>query len=253
MNNSMVVEKCIRRIASALLAIAVLASFAGCAALDALTAYGLYSGATKKLKKAGGCEVDCVMNISTDIFGESMDVSVEMNCKQNGNDIQTTVNLLDENVITTRLGDTVYVEYEDSKVKYHVEEGDGKTADNVLGNVDLPKLTKDILEDVEVVKDDNGNKTITVSLGDESDLIKELLGSEYEDMTLEDVVIQIVFNKKNDIVTMKISGNTTMNVLGTTFGGTITAEYTFINFGTAPEISINYPADEYEDGGEYQG
>ena len=43
----------------------------------------------------------------------------------------------------------------------------------------------------------------------------------------------------------------TMTVMDVDFTANLVADYTFVNFGTAPEITLGYAEDEYIDGGEY--
>ncbi len=225
-----------------------------CTFFNALTAYGLYSQAAKKLEKAGGYEADCVMTMSFDVLGEEISTSIPMNVKQNGDDTQSTTEVSGEKIVSTRIGDTVYVEYDGAGVKYHVSEQSNEAVDGILDNAELPQLSKDVFENIEVVKGEEGSKSISIEL--DGDTAKQLLGSflgDSEALTLDNIAFEMVFDKKNNIETMKITCLATIEVMGVSTSGEVSADYTFINFGEAPEITLNYPESEYEDGGEYQG
>ncbi len=246
-------KKIIRACQAAVLLLVCLA-LCSCTFFNALTAYGLYSQASKKLEKAGGYEADCVMTMSFDILGEEISTSIPMNIKQNGDDTQSTTEVSGENVVSTRIGDTVYVEYDGAGIKYHVSEQNDESADEILGNAELPQLSKEVFENIEIVKGENGSKSISIEL--DGDTAKQLLGSflgDSEALTLDNIVFEMVFDKKNNIETMKITCLATIEVMGVSTSGEVSADYTFINFGEAPEITLNYPEPEYEDGGEYQG
>lgn len=247
-------NKKIIRVCQAAVLLLVCLALCSCTFFNALTAYGLYSQAAKKLEKAGGYEADCVMTMSFDILGEEISTSIPMNVKQNGDDVQSTTEVSGEKVVSTRIGDTVYVEYDGAGIKYHVSEQNDESTDEILGNAELPQLSKEVFENIEIVNGENGSKSISIEL--DGDTAKQLLGSflgESEALTLDNIAFEMVFDKKNNIENMKITCLATIEVMGVSTSGEVSADYTFINFGQAPEITLNYPESEYEDGGEYQG
>lgn len=251
MNNNSLKSKLIAVFFTAVLLI----SLTGCALTDALTAYSLYAEAAKKLKKAGGYEADCVLTMSFDIFGSDISQSINMNVKQKGKDSQLTTSMAGiDDVITTRIGNTVYVESGDAKVKYHSDGNSSADGDSLMEDGSLPKLSKDLFDGIEVSNGENGRKSITLNIDNETaaNIFDGYFGEDEEmSFSMENMIFVFTFDKKKNLETMQMSCDVTMGIMGMSIGGKITADYTFINFGTAPEFTINYPEDEYEDGGEY--
>ncbi len=226
-------------------------TLSGCALFDTVTAYGLYSRATSKLEKAGGYNADCVMSITFDILGESLTSETVMNIKENSTGTQITTDIDGDTIVSTYIGDKVYVEYNDSLVYYTVTDSD--TAESA-GDINLPELAKDIFDNINVVRNDDGTKQIAIVL--ESEDAESILGSfvsELEDLTFDDIIYTMLFDQDNDLYMMTLSCSASIEVLGYTLTGYVTAEYTFIDFGTAPEFELGYDENEFEDGGEYSG
>ncbi len=247
-----------RKITRALTAATVLAvclALCSCTFFNALTAYGLYSRSAKKLEKAGGCEADCLISMSFNIFGEDVSSFTDMRIKQNGDRVQTIVALDDGDVTSTRIGNTVYVEYAGTYIKYSIPEQDGaEDGENAFTSIEIPAFSKDIFEGIGINQDDDGTKSVLIDL--DSETAMEYLGSflgEDETVTPENVSLEMVFDKENDLQSMKITCTATADVLGLSVSGEVSANYTFINFGEVPEITLGRDESEYEDGGEYQG
>lgn len=225
-----------------------------CTLFNDLTAYGLYSKAFEKLEKAGGYEADCVMSVNLSVMGQELPTTTKMHYRKNGENIQAVMEMEGAKVTATRIGDIVYVDNGTTGMKYSLpQQEDGEPA-NVFGSADIPVLAKDIFENIEVVKNKDGTKTVTIAL--DSETAMKYLGDVFsgnESVTMNNIGFDMVFNKKNDLQGMKISCSFEIEEMGMTLSGDVSAEYTFINFGEVPEISLVLDESAYTDGGEYQG
>ncbi len=236
---------------SVLLAVTLTFALSGCSFSDTLTAYGLYSRAVTKLAKAGGYNADCVMTITFDILGESITTETVMNIKENSAGTQVETDMDGETIISTYIDDIVYVEYGDTLAYYTVTDSG---ATESIGDASLPEFAKDIFDNINVVKNDDGTKQIAIVL--ESENAESILGSfvsDLDDLTFDDIIYMMFFDKNNDLYMMTLTCSASMDVLGYTMTGYVTAEYSFINFGTAPEFDLGHDESEYAYGGEYSG
>ncbi|MCC8196039.1 MAG: hypothetical protein LIO49_04410 [Ruminococcus sp.] len=241
--------KIFRKLISIVLIATVTLCLGGCSFFDTLTAYGLYSRAVSKLEKAGGYDADCVMSISFDILGEMLTSETVMNIKENSTGTQIVTEMDGETITSTYTDDKVYVEYGDTLIFYTVTDSDSTES---IGDANLPKLTEDIFDNISVVKNDDGTKQIAIVL--ESEDAESILGSfvaDLDDLTFDDIIYTMIFDSSNDLYMMTLSCSASMGVLGYTITGYVTAEYTFIDFGTAPEFDLGHDESEFEDGGEY--
>ncbi|MCD8108130.1 MAG: hypothetical protein LUE20_09250 [Oscillospiraceae bacterium] len=241
----------LERIISVTLILTVAVSLTGCSLFDTITAYGLYSRAVTQLEKAGGYEADCIMSIAFDILGETVSSETVMNIKENSTGTQIVTEMDDETITTTYVDDKVYVEYGDSLIYYTVVD---LSSIESIGDVNLPELAKEVFDNISVIKNDDGTKQISIVL--ESENADSILGSfvsGLSDLTFNDIVYTMLFDKNNNLSMMTLICSASIDVLGYTMTGYVTAEYTFIDFGTAPEFELGYDESEYEDGGEYSG
>lgn len=242
-----------KRILCCALAALICLSLCSCALFDGITAYSLYSKAVKTIDEAGGFEVDCQMTMTFDIFGEDLQIPMEVNAKTAGEAYQISTDVGDATVYTTFIDDQVYVDYEGSKIRYSVAAGTdvSQKLQAELSSYNIPKLSRELLESIDVIKNEDKTKEITMSLTAEQ--AAELLGAtdEYGDMTFENIVYTMKFTDKNVLDKMILSADCTMDILGVSVNGNIYMEYTFINFGEAPEILLPSAYEEYSDGGEY--
>lgn len=241
----------LERIISVTLILTVAVSLTGCSLFDTITAYGLYSRAVTQLEKAGGYEADCIMSIAFDILGETVSSETVMNIKENSTGTQIVTEMDDETITTTYVDDKVYVEYGDSLIYYTVVD---LSSIESIGDVNLPELAKEVFDNISVIKNDDGTKQISIVL--ESENADSILGSfvsDLSDLTFNDIVYTMLFDKNNNLSMMTLICSASIDVLGYTMTGYVTAEYTFIDFGTAPEFELGYDESEYEDGGEYSG
>lgn len=243
--------KIFKSIISIILIIAMALSLTGCSLFDTLTAYGLYSRAVTELAKDGGYDADCVMTISFDFLGETLSTDTVMNIKENTTGTQIVTEMDGEEIISTYIDDKVYVEYGDTLVYYTVTDSD---ATESIGDANLPELAKEIFDNINVVKNDDGTKQIAIVL--ESEDAESILGSfvtDLDDLTFDDIIYVMIFDKNNDLYMMSLNCSATIDVLGYTMTGYVTAEYTFNDFGTVPEFELGHDESEFEYGGEYSG
>lgn len=226
-----------------------------CTLFNALTAYELYSNAFEKLEKAGGYEADCVISVNLSVMEQELPTTTQMHYKKNGESIQAVMEMGGAKVTATRIGDIVYVDNGTTGMKYSLPQQDEDSEPaNVFGSADIPVLAKDIFENIEVVKNKDDTKTVTVAL--DSETAMKYLGDVFsgnESVTMNNIGFDMIFNKKNDLQGMKISCSFEIEEMGITLNGDASAEYTFINFGEVPEITLGLEESAYVDGGEYQG
>ncbi len=246
-------KKIIRACQTAVVLLVCLA-LCSCTLFDAMTAYGLYSKAFKKLEKAGGYEAECQLSVNIGVMGQDIPTTTEMIYRKNGDNIQSVMKVLGSEITSTRIGDTIYVDNGKTGMKYSLpEQEDGEAAD-VLGGANIPVLAKDVFENIDVVKNEDGTKTVTIALDNETAM--KYLGdvfSREESVALNNIVFSMIFNKKNDLQGMKISCSFEAEEMGVALSGDVSADYTFVNFGEVPEITLGLDESKYKDGGEYEG
>lgn len=244
-----------KRFLALLIALTTALAFTGCAFTNNLTAYGLYSKAQKTIEKAGGCEADIKMKVSFDFLEELMSMDMEYNVKQNGESTKTVAVVEGEEITTTIIdGKTLYMEAGGEKIKFNIPE-DSDVTEESLTESEMLNLSEELFEDIVVIKNDDGTKEVVLLLDSENlgDSVTSLLGDmgDMEGVTFENITYAMKFDKKNNLTSAEILFVMVMDILGTEIKGDISMECTFINFGEAPEIVLNYPEGEYEDGGEY--
>ena len=63
----------------------------------------------------------------------------------------------------------------------------------------------------------------------------------------DSIVLSMTFDDNAVIKSMQLEFDVTMEEEGVAYTGTESVECEFVNVGTAPEIKLNYPEDEYMD------
>lgn len=237
-----------------ILAVVLSVSLCSCSLLNAATAYGLYSNAAKKLEKAGGFEADCDMTMSFEILGEPFETSTEMNIKQQGENQQITTETHGITTVMTLYGDRIYYSVGSEKYSYNYSSESAEKQD--FSNINFSKLGKEIFETIEVIKNEDGTKVISLPL--DAETAKSFLGESFESVNDEgvgvefkDIVIDFIFNDKNDLATMSVDGILSMDVMGLQINCDINFTYEFINFGECPTVEAPADAQSYEDRGDY--
>lgn len=233
-----------------------LLTLSSCSAFEKITAYSLYSNAVETFDEAGGYEADCEMIITVDILGEDFEIPTNVNVKLNGDAIQMAVELDDSVMYTTVIDDTVYVDYDDVKIRYSLA-SDSSVVDELvekIGAYRLPDdLSADLFENIEIVENDDETKKIVLSL-DREDLTSLLNGADVDELgelAYENIVFTMCFDAENEFTGMHVYADCFMELLGYEVTGSVEATYTFVNFGEAPEIVLPSAYSEYTDGGEY--
>lgn len=244
-----------KKLLAIMLVAVMMLSLCSCALGKAVTAYSLYAKAVKTIEEAGGFEADCKITMSVEMFGESLDIPVNVNIKKNGEDYQLSTDMGTGAIRTTYSGGYVYVDYDsESGVRYSLAT-ESEAANELNAELDaysIPKLTEELLEAVEIIENEDGTKAISVSLTAEQ--AQSMFGAAgiYEDFVFESIILTLNFTAENELSTMDIAVDGNMMILESELPGSIKCEYTFINFGTAPEITLALSPNQYEDGGEYE-
>lgn len=242
-----------RKVLAILTAALLMLSLSSCTLFDSATAYMLYSKAVKTIDKAGGYEVDCDMTITIDLFGEGLDIPVDVNVKSNNDMVQISTDIDEATMYTTVIDDAVYVDYDGLSVRYSVR-SDSEAAQEIAADVaayDIPDISEELFENIEVTVNDDRTKQITLNLEAEDVASLWSASDGLDGMTFDNVVFSMNFTAKNDLESMHLDADCSVEVLGLEVSGSVEATYTFINFGEAPEIVLPSAYDEYTDGGEY--
>ena len=243
------------RIAAAAVAAVCVISFAGCELGKTENAYTLYRSAAEAIEQANGYEVNCDMNMSFEFLGEEMSTDVDMNIKQSGNVSKIVTYFDGEEIVTTTTEDAVYVEYLDAKTKYSLSDELKESMNAVDSSFsDIPVLTEEMLEGLEIADNGDGTRSIVVEL--DSDNAAKMLGSfmgEDQSVSFDGVTLRMDFDEDDMLCSMHLDCGIVMNVSGIEITGNETVDYEFVNMGKTPDVSLNYPEEEYTDGGEYVG
>ena len=247
-----------KRILSVGIALVLCASMlCGCELGDKITAFGLYTRAMKTIRNAGGYEIDCVVSIDFDIaLLDGLDLAMNMNLKQNGDNSQVSVIIGDETTVmtTTRIGDDIYVST--GILKQRFTANDSYTDSDKIDISAVPKITEEIFDTVEVIRNEDGTKSLVMEIDGSyvTSFLGEIAGDrlgEEADITFDDAELTMNFDSKGNLEGMVLACDAVYKILGFPISGTITADYTFINFGTAPEILPPEDADSYIFSGVY--
>lgn len=231
-------------------------SLCSCALFDAVTAYGLYSKAMKTFKEAGGFEADCVVSLSMNVLGQEVLTSYGVNVKQNGSNVKMTMDSEGLVTETTMIDRTVYVNAVGQKLKYTISSDKTLTMD--LNRI-MPELKENVFEGIDVIRNDDGTKAVSVEL--EQEVVKKIFSTliEEEDtgiseaMSFENILFTMNFSKDNELESVALDCDMIVDILGMNLTSHVTIEYTLINFGTAPKVAAPEDADSYIDAGEYVG
>ncbi|MGN1081525.1 MAG: DUF6612 family protein [Acutalibacteraceae bacterium] len=213
----------------AALMVVVALSFAGC---DMETAYSLITDAIAKTENLDSVEAKLTMNINMSMTGMTLEVPVTMNVKASGLQGDSPVALTD--MTTSMLGQDITMEiYQEGEYFYITSDGetykmktDEETADmDALADMDsiMQGLSEDILKDVEIVKNENNTKTISVTLSDETftEIYKDLIGavnesvangSEISNLNITNAKVEITVNADGYVAEYRIAFDMSMTV-----------------------------------------
>lgn len=235
----------VKRVAAFLMAAVMVLSLSGCELFARKTAYDLYSGAVNAMNEAGGFEADCKISVATSVASVDMSIDFNMNMQMNGENAKIYIDYVDDTEMVTSLFDGyTYLEIGDEiKFKVKNEDDDEFMADEGI----LPTLTEEMLEEVELVENEDGSTSFTVEVSYED--AENLLNLTEEGMEVVpgSIMLSMTFDENDVIKSMKLEFDVTMEEEGVAYTGTESVECEFVNVGTAPEIKLNYPEDEYMD------
>lgn len=235
----------VKRVAAFLMAAVMVLSLSGCELFARKTAYDLYSGAVNAMNEAGGFEADCKISVATSVASVDMSIDFNMNMQMNGENAKIYIDYVDDTEMVTSLFDGyTYLEIGDEiKFKVKNEDDDEFMADEGI----LPTLTEEMLEEVELVENEDGSTSFTVEVSYED--AENLLNLTEEGMEVVpgSIMLSMTFDENDVIKSMKLEFDVSMEEEGVAYTGTESIECEFVNVGTAPEIKLNYPEDEYID------
>lgn len=235
----------VKRVAAFLMAAVMVLSLSGCELFARKTAYDLYSGAVNAMNEAGGFEADCKISVATSVASVDMSIDFNMNMQMNGENAKIYIDYVDDTEMVTSLFDGyTYLEIGDEiKFKVKNEDDDEFMADEGI----LPTLTEEMLEEVELVENEDGSTSFTVEVSYED--AENLLNLTEEGMEVVpgSIMLSMTFDENDVIKSMKLEFDVSMEEEGVAYTGTESIECEFVNVGTAPEIKLNYPEDEYMD------
>lgn len=235
----------VKRVAAFLMTAVMVLSLSGCELFARKTAYDLYSGAVNAMNEAGGFEADCKISVATSVASVDMSIDFNMNMQMNGENAKIYIDYVDDTEMVTSLFDGyTYLEIGDEiKFKVKNEDDDEFMADEGI----LPTLTEEMLEEVELVENEDGSTSFTVEVSYED--AENLLNLTEEGMEVVpgSIMLSMTFDENDVIKSMKLEFDVTMEEEGVAYTGTESVECEFVNVGTAPEIKLNYPEDEYMD------
>ena len=234
----------VKRVAAFLMAAVMVLSLSGCELFARKTAYDLYSGAVNAMNEAGGFEADCKISVATSVASMDMSFDFKVNIQMNGENAKIYIDYVDDTEMVTSLFDGyTYLEIGD-EIKFKVKnEDDEFMADEGI----LPTLTEEMLEEVELVENEDGSTSFTVEVSYED--AENLLNLTEEGMEVVpgSIMLSMTFDENDVIKSMKLEFDVNMEEEGVAYTGTESVECEFVNVGTAPEIKLNYPEDEYMD------
>lgn len=213
---------------AALIAVVTL-SFAGC---EMETAYSMVTDAVAKTDKLDSVEAKLTMNLNMSMTGMTLEVPVTMNIKASGLQGNGPVMLTD--MTTSMLGqDVTMAIYQEGEYFYITSNGEsykmktGEETDNMdaLAEMDsmLQGLSEDILKDVEIFKNENSTKTISVTLSDEAftGIYKDLIGTvnetvtdggEVSNLNITNAKVEITVNEDGYVAEYKIAFDMSMTI-----------------------------------------
>ena len=225
------------------------------------TAESLVNGAMEKTNAHDAVEAEMKMELVMSVMGMEMEMPIDMKiqAKDTKSEKPTTytsmtMSFMGEDVSSEAYveGDWVYslTEGEGSKMsREEAEEDVGVSADDIL-----TEFPSEVFEGVEIVKNEDGTKTVEFTLTKEqlADLYKELVdsvtetaGGEDTEVDLSDAKIKITV-KSGEIYEYIMSFDMVMNVMGIEATAECTIDCDYVKFDddvviTPPEGYLDFP------------
>ncbi len=255
-------EVFMKRIVSLLLALCLLTgvslTLASCEMFD--TPETMVTKAVAKTEMQDSYAATMIMNMSMKVMGESMDMKTELDMKvQNptSDDIKAEM-VMDMNLYGTQVSMTSYA---DKEWTYVVMDGAGYKQKNeedpeMAEQIEsiMKELPKDVFEGVEIVKSEDGTRSVTIEIPDDvfvdvyADLIASMTESMGEttdvDCTIRDAVV-VISVKDGLISNYDIDFVLLMTMYDVTVDADVEASITFTQYGGVevvfPEGCENFP------------
>ncbi|MBQ9743620.1 MAG: hypothetical protein IJW19_00665 [Clostridia bacterium] len=211
--------------------------------------------AIEKVNDLEAFDATMVMAITMKMNGQSYSMPVTVDIKASDDEMYAFYEM---NIIGEKMEMEIYSDYE---YIYVLSEGQGiktpfdKNSEyNYSANVEnvLKPLPKEVLENVEVDEDDDGNKVFTVEIDSETFMEiynenVESMGDDYassvEDLNLSDAVVTIAINDDGYVAYYNLEYTMTLSVYGEDVEADVVTEITFNDPGEDVEIE---PMDGYK-------
>jgi hypothetical protein len=234
---------------------------------ERVTAYALVSGAMKKTQALDSMDADVTMKMSVDVMGISTEVPMTFHVKAAGLKTDKPIMAADMTMsmmgfdMTTNLyseGEYFYVTSMGENMKMKIGE---LTEDyDVMGDIadTVKELPEDLLKDVEAVNNDDGTKTVSVTIPDDAfaSIYKELLestgesaagGSEITDVAVSNAKADITVSKEGYIAVYKLAFDMSMTVDGEQATSKMDMTVNYKNPGTAVTVTAPEGYQDFEE------
>lgn len=199
-------------VALVLVMLVSLLTFVSC---EKLTAFSLISNAVAKMEELDSFEADLDIKMSMDMLGESMEIPMQYNVKASGlkGDNPVTFSTVPMSMLGITTTTEAYIEGEWCYITMFGQSMKMKVSDMTAeydGTSDIDSVMKalpeDILSDVEIQKNDDGTKTVAVSVSDEkfSEIYKGFIdemsssaaeGFEFSELSISNCKVEITVDK----------------------------------------------------------
>lgn len=251
-----------KRIVSLVLALCILCVGGLFTSCNQINTFGVIVQAMEKTKAMDSMAAEMKMQMDMEMEGMSLSIPVTADIKATGLDSDKPI--MYTNMSMSMLGQTVDMEmymedgwaYIDAMgMQYKTNATEEISQYDYKDDIDamLQEIPEELLKDAEFVENDDGSKTVFISISNEQfaeiyddyiDSVNETAGtSVVEDMTISDAVVTItVADEYISVYDMKFT--MTMNVEGVSTTTKVTASVTYENPGQ--EVTIT-PPEGYQD------
>ena len=209
----------------------------------------------KALEKTGELESYAAqMNMKITMTGAGITTTIPMTMKMKVEDAKSETPKAEIDMSMEMFGETMEAKYYTSgEWAYFVDDEnsykmklDDADIDSDYSEDMMKKLPADLLKDVEVVKNDDKSKTVTVSIPDETfnelfddllDMMTDSMGVAATGLTISDAVVEITV-KDGYVQTYGVDFSMVMTVEGISFTATAECEMVYENPGEAVTVTL---------------
>lgn len=249
-----------RKIVSVVLALCVLLMCVSLTACKSETAYSVIGSAVEKTQALDSMAAEMKIEMNMDMDGMTMSVPITADMKatelQSGSpkiSSDISMSMLGQDILMSMYqeGDWAYIVVDDMKYKTNISEAESEYDYSDDMNDMLKTLPEELLKEVELVKNEDGSKTVTVSIPDEmfAEIYEDFLsgldtaaGTEGAEIKISDAVVTItVANDYISVYDMKF--NMDMEIEGIAVSTEVKATITYRNVGA--EVTVT-PPEGYE-------